>query len=460
MKIEKIKNKLLRHKRGIALGMSVLFAGMTVAPYLSDIITYAISGDGIITGTDNKYWNKAMGKYPGNYYGKEGRSYFGKLEVNGRASICLDSNKKLNRTKTGTIAEYLFDGTTSFPTGISRDGAEMLAYAMIMGGGGNGKEITADNYYILCQCLCWMIESKGGEVTWEDLEEWEIETTKLADYLLPPYNKSVKGAIKQYCDNATRQLRPEAVAEFMSKYPSEAPVLELKYNEDTGIWENDFELIDYLDALDKGFDQVWMQYFLDYDTAIEKIGMKDKLSMVHKADGGRNWVHVEFKGDIEELKAVGPIPLEYAEGDGRANTFGLQNLSIWTPQDSAQQHLLADVAYGPWTVYMTFGGIPPEWEPTPGSYEVIVNTHQHDETFISDYNIEVYKYDFETGKPLANSEFEILEKMDTSQFDDSVDHNGGNPDGTYPLDDLNFDKFKKIRDNTEKPTDDWQVCGT
>ena len=48
--------------------------------------------------------------------------------------------------------------------------------------------------------------------------------------------------------------------------------------------------------------------------------------------------------------------------------------------------------------------------------------------------------------------------MDTSQFDDSVNHNGGNPDGILPLDDLEYDKFSKTKVSTDKPTDDWQVC--
>lgn len=56
---------------------------------------------------------------------------------------------------------------------------------------------------------------------------------------------------------------------------------------------------------------------------------------------------------------------------------------------------------------------------------------RHDETFVSNYNIN--KYDVEIGQPLENAEFEILKKMDTSQFDDSVDHNGGNADDEFSL---------------------------
>lgn len=456
MKIETIKKNLSKYKRVVALGLAILIGGICI----TNTIYYSVLA-GISTGrVDINYWNPNSGSM--DFYNKKDRHALWKLTFSdGKAAICLDATKSLNSGRSGTIDEYVFADTQDFPTGISRDGAEMLGYAFKLGQiASGGENITNPYWYCICQALCWMIESKGGNVTWEDIEEWKIQTKELGTHLKLDY-PTFCAAVDKYADEATRQLRPEAVSEFTSKYANEAPILTLDYDEDTGIWSKDFELIDYLEAVDKGFEQVWMQYFLDWDKAPARVGLEGKLTMEHKADGGRNWVHVEFNGDIEELKSAGPIPLHFEEGsDGALYTYSLESISIWNPDDSGQQHLLGGVKTTPWTVYMTFGGVPPEWEPTPGSYEVIVNTHQHDETFISNYNIELYKYDFETGKPLANSEFEILEKMDTSQFDDSVDHNGGNPDGTYPLDDLNFDKFKKIRDNTEKPTDDWQVCGT
>jgi len=455
------------YKRLLAFGLAVLMGIGIVVPSIHDL-TYAKSANSQAGG--NKFWNKERRPYPGDYYGKTGRDYFGYLKVDGKAAVCLDASKSLHTGKTGDINVYNFDGSSNFPTGISREGAELMGYAILLGGGGNGKEITDLNFYIITQTICWMAESKGGNVTWEDLEEWRNETYKLSDYFKAPYNTTVKNSIDYYLKEVTRQVRPEAVASFMSKYPSEAPTLTLNYDEDTGIYSNDFELIDYGEATAAGFDQVWMQYFLDYDAAVAKLeaeGKIDKntLKMEHKAEGTRNWVHVEYTGDIEKLKSCGPIPLHFKEGtDGAKYTQSLQSLSIWTPDDPSQQHLLADATSEDWTVYMTFGNMPipdtPSTSTGEGSYTVTVNTHKHEETFVSNYNIDLYKYDYETGKPLANSEFEILEKMDTSQFDDSVDHNGGNPNGTYPLDDLNFDKFSQVKYDTKKPTDDWEVCGT
>ena len=396
------------------------------------------------------------------YYGKANRTHLYMLSVGGKSAVCLDPSKRLHTGDGGDTTKYYFDPWTS-PTNLTREEGLFLAYAYIMAGGGNGKPMNYGPYYILCQMLCWRIES--GPFTIDDFDEW-IETTRpiIQNHITNDgrMREYTLAALENYADNVKRQMKTESVADFMSKWPSEAPVQELDYNEEKGIWEKDFELIDYLEAVESGYDQVWMQYFLDWDKAPAKVGLGDKLTMEHKNDGGRNWVHVEFKGDIEELKAAGPIPLQFdaeTHADGRNNTFSPTALDIWDPQRGDVQHMFMGVDYTDWTVYMTFGG---EKNPTPnpgeGSYTVTVNTHQHDETFTSNYNIELYKYDFETGKPLQNSTFEILERMDTSQFDDSVDHNGGNSNGILPLDDLEFDKFSKTKVSTDKPTDDWQVC--
>lgn len=450
--------KKIKNKRLLAFCLAILIG---IIPIMSIVNSIAEEG-GTAAAGKNVYWNEASGPFL--YYGKN-RSYFGHLKLNGKAAICLDATKKLNTGKSGTIDEYVFADTQNFPTGISRDGAEMLGYAFKLGQiASGGENITNPYWYCICQCLCWMIEGKGGNVTWEDIEEWKVQTKELGKHLVLDYG-NFSALVDKYADEATRQLRPESVADFMSKYANEAPILDLKYDDETGMYTNDFELIDYLEAVDKGFNEVWMQYFLDYDTAIKTLEAEGKidpgtLKMEHKNDGGRNWVHVEYTGDIEKLKSCGPIPLHFEQNtDGALYTYSLESISIWTPADPSQQHLLGGVKTVPWTVYMNFGGSPPP--PSTGgkgSYTVTVNTHQHDETFTSNYNIELYKYDFETGKPLQNTTFEILERMDTSQFDDSVDHNGGNPNGILPLDDLEFDKFSKTKVSTDKPTDDWQVC--
>ena len=455
-------NKLTKHKRGIALGLALLMGGMSI----STNIEYVYAFTSATQTNEIDYWVGG----PAAYYGKADRQHLYVLGVDGKSAICLDPSKRLHKGDRGDTTKYYFDPWTS-PTNLTRDEGLFLAYAYIMAGGGNGKPMQPGPYYCLAQMLCWRIES--GPFTIDDFDEW-VATTRpiIENHITTNGNLRAQtlAALDTYTKAVKRQMQQEAVASFMSKWPSEAPVLTLNYDKDTGIYSNDFELIDYGDAAAAGFDQVWMQYFLDYDAAVTKLeaeGKIDKntLKIERKVDGTRNWIHIEYTGDIEKLKSCGPVPLHFKEGtDGYVNTVSPTALDIWDPQRTDVQHMFMGVDYDSWTVYMNFGGnyIPqtPGTGTGEGSYTVTVNTHKHEETFVSNYNIDLYKYDFETGQPLENAEFEILERMDTSQFDDSVDHNGGNPDGTYPLDDLNFDKFSQVKYDTKKPTDDWEVCGT
>ena len=461
-----MKSKLF-NKRVIAFALAGLMLGTNVVSNIEQV-AYALES---VTGTNNNgnYWVGG----PASYYGNDHRDHLFMLAVGGKAAICLDPSKRLHRGDTGNTTKYYFDPWTS-PTNLSRDEGLFLAYAYILAGGGNGKPMSYGPMYILCQMLCWRIES--GTFTIDDFDEW-VNTTRevVSQHITTAGNlrQQTLGALETYAKNVKSQMQPESVASFMSKWKSEVPISELKYDEATGMYTNDFELINYSEAVEKGFTQVWMQYFLDYDTAIAQLeaeGRIDKgtLKMEHKSEGARNWLHVEYTGDIEKLKSCGPIELGYKKDtDGWKYTFSPTAMDIWDPSSDGVQHMFMGVDYTEWKVYMSFGGTSGGGgggggggNSGEGSYTVTVNTHQHDETFESNYNIDLYKYDFETGKPLENSEFEILERMDLSQFDDSVDHNGGNPDGTFKLDDLNFDKFSKVKANTEKPTEEWEVCQT
>lgn len=425
------------------------------------LVIMAINASGLssVTSTNKRdFWNKITGPFEGNYYGHINRDFLYKLKIDGKAAICLNSDKKLNKGKAGTKTTFNFDNWDENSAGISRDGALYLAYGMITGGGGNGKEMS-DEAYILTQCLCWMIEYKNGNPTIDDLDEFKTQTRELATHLKGSYGTSVQILLDKFVGDATRQLSFESVPSFAGRYATEAPEITLEEQTD-GTYSKTFELTNYDDALANGYSDVWMQYELDWNEGIKKAGLSDVLKYEHIANGAEHLAKFTYTGDPARLESgLGIISTGFPEGTaGYIYTASPINMTVWEPDDSGQQHMLCDVTYEPWTVYANFGGSPPTPTPGEGSYTVTVNTHQHDETFTSNYNIELYKYDFETGKPLQNSTFEILERMDTSQFDDSVNHNGGNPDGILPLDDLEYDKFSKTKVSTDKPTDDWQVC--
>ena len=62
--------------------------------------------------------------------------------------------------------------------------------------------------------------------------------------------------------------------------------------------------------------------------------------------------------------------------------------------------------------------------PTPGDGEVSLKVYQHDETFESNYKVELEKKDYETGNPLQGSTWQVLERFDDSQLSDDETDGG------------------------------------
>lgn len=117
-------NKLTKHKRGISLVLALLMSGVVIGTSIENIKAYTETVGNIRNTID--YWNPNSGSL--DYYGKIGRHSLKRLQFSdGQAAICLDATKALNRGKTGTIISSTYEAGT-FPTGVSRDGAEYVAY--------------------------------------------------------------------------------------------------------------------------------------------------------------------------------------------------------------------------------------------------------------------------------------------------------------------------------------------
>ena len=59
-------------------------------------------------------------------------------------------------------------------------------------------------------------------------------------------------------------------------------------------------------------------------------------------------------------------------------------------------------------------------QPSPGGYNVHVDRYEHNENWQATYNVNLIKYDSETGEPLEGSTFDILEAFDSTQLDTNV----------------------------------------
>lgn len=456
-----VKKWMIKRKRGIAFGMVVLMVVVMVTPYLNAFNIAAFDDMEATTEDYETVYLKGFSYYDNQVQGVSLLRLKDVKGIKNKIVICLQGDKKYDKDQIGTITEYSYV-TGNFPKFISKDGAEAIGYAFEFAGLTNGRNATDSYKYSVCQLLCWMVGFRGDKFTWKDLNEWKVNAEETKIYRNEGQlsdNEKFDSTIIDYIDYVERRIRPEAIPSYMSKYPKDAPKIELEYNEKVGIWETKIELINEQKVDDKFSDAVWMQTCLDYATVPKRAGLEGKLTLEKVKEGNSNWLYVKFNGDIKELEDAGPISIQFKK-DAYKEFSRLETLKIWkhNNEEDAYQHLLVDVTSSIWQVFMRFGGPKP---PSPtGWYQVNVDTYQHDETFVSNYNVDLYKYDFETGKPLENAEFEILERMDTSQFNDNVNHPGGKPNKDFPLDDLSIDKFKKIRANTKKPGNDWQVCGT
>lgn len=76
-------------------------------------------------------------------------------------------------------------------------------------------------------------------------------------------------------------------------------------------------------------------------------------------------------------------------------------------------------------IYLTIGG------DKPGDQKVSVERFKHSETWSTDYNVNLYKFDSETGKAIEGSHWDILERFDDSQLDETdLDREPDDP-GSY-----------------------------
>lgn len=72
-------------------------------------------------------------------------------------------------------------------------------------------------------------------------------------------------------------------------------------------------------------------------------------------------------------------------------------------------------------LHITIGGPPPPDRPdepviSAGEFQIDIHRYSHREGWESNYNIDLVKFDSETGKPLEEAEFDILEAFDSSQL--------------------------------------------
>lgn len=346
------------------------------------------------------------------FYGKDhnrvGLWPYGLTNVEGNksaAGFCLEPNKSQRAGTSGTIVTYDLDlDGDNLPLGLSREEAEILWYALSSSGNFEGYQSDTrkmgQGHYILGQCATWAIMSGN----WAGLDDFREQMEVLmANLKSPTLAAQTRGALEQFFNQTNDAVQELSVPPFASKYQSTAPVHQMQDNGD-GTYSITLNF-------SEGYD--WRQSGLIYDVP--------EGWTVQTEDGKITFTCTTGNPDIGLVKGHFPEGSEAAKYWVKPNTF-----KIWFPdgwdETSAVEGKQAMITMAgeqqTWEVWLSFGkGGGPSTTPGSGDYEIPYTQYLHEETFKRDYKIELEKQCDETGKPLEDSTFEVLEQFDFSQLD-------------------------------------------
>lgn len=314
---------------------------------------------------------------------------------------CLEPNKSMRTRTQGTFHSYDLDKDgDNLPLGLTRETAEILWYALSSSGNFEGYQDRAgkvsQGHYILGQAATWAIMSGN----WNGLEDFQDQMEVLiANIKDPSVAAQTRGALTQFFNQTNGAVEEGAIPSFTSKYQTDAPVHKME-KQDDGTYSISFEI----DSSD------WRQTELEYELP---------LTWSYKISGNQiTFTCTDGNPDIGLVRGrfkEGSLAAQYWI---KPNTFKIWYPDGWTEASATEGKQAMITMAGeeePWEVWLQFGK--DGTIITSGRYEIPYERHEHEETFKRNYKIELIKYDSETGKPLENSDFEILEQFDFGQLD-------------------------------------------
>ena len=140
-------------------------------------------------------------------------------------------------------------------------------------------------------------------------------------------------------------------------------------------------------------------------------------------------------GELDENGSIGKLywpegkigsfmPIDMTKA--KLYTFDTYNKYADPPSFERTQTQFAAWCEGDLNIYVTIG----DGEDT-GESDVKCERYEHTEQFTAAYNVNLLKYDSETGKPLADSHWDVLEKFDETQLDNTDLNRTPDDPGTY-----------------------------
>ncbi|XBX10707.1 SpaA isopeptide-forming pilin-related protein (plasmid) [Enterocloster clostridioformis] len=328
------------------------------------------------------------------FYGKDVPRYgMWAYQIDSNPVFCLEPTKKMYNGATGQVTWYDLDGS-DLPYGITAEKAEALYYALASGGcfeDSHANIAKTQGGYMMMQSAVWAILSDDWDF---DRFAEEMEQKIIPNAKNPQVAPIVRNFVKEYTLNAQDMIRENVIPAFASRYSETAPSHQMKQMED-GTYSCTFVT-----------DGSWMQNELEFlvPDGWEYRRQGNEITFICKTGNPNSGI---IKGVFPETRPA----FQY--------WYRPTKLAIVTPAggdaSSRQAQVMMAGEKQPWEVYLQFGAGP--FTGRDGGFELPYERFQHEETFHRNYNFELNKTDSETGKPLKDSSFEILEQFDFSQLD-------------------------------------------
>lgn len=387
-----MKNRLKR-KRFIAFALAFI---LTFSPVFSN-------GPGLLgftsfaaqTSVRQRFGNLLDGR-PFDFFGRDDRTgiYFWVESSSGSPAYCIEPTKHMYD---GTsLSKETAESVEDMPISITKEQYDLLTMAMLVGNNSGGIN---KGTYISTQAAIWAILS--GD--WDDIDDFNAQMSVLYNHIK---DRRVREECKKAVEQFTTQVRNFSgndsmfIPKFATKFKDDAETYQMTKDEATG------------------------QYIIELDMSDERQELKD----VEFSGIPSDWEQPKFENGMLVLKApetfTGTVQIKAVAKPG-TNLYNIPNISglgyLVSSKDKFQSMLYSSFLLEPWAYYFNLSsdGIGITFPDPEGYFTLEVHRYEHEETFKTNYKVEINKKDSETGELLSNAAFDIFEAFDNSQLNGS-----------------------------------------
>lgn len=358
---------------------------------------------------EDRYGADLLDQRPFDFYSGSSRYGMRAYFADNKPVFGLEPGKLLYDKSLGSQALYPEGG--ELPLEMTEEQSKLLYYALISAGATEdcGKDISPGSY-AMAQASVWAVMS-GQYTTVDDFREHMEE---LGDHLArEEWRPAFLDCLTKYCAQIEGACARDAIPIFASEYEAKAPVHKMAAREDGN----------YSITLETNGE--WQQTSLAYDMPEGWEFRYDGSKVIFLCKNGRpdsGVITGYFPWEVEAARNwIRPAAISVIEPLGEDRDLK-QTVLCWAKKEK------------PWAVYLQFTG---GGESSDGTYRLEYHRYSHDEVWEADYGAELDKYCSETGKPLEDAGFQILDGFDLTQLErtglDSTQFSGEEIKACVPL---------------------------